>query len=280
MLSYRHAFHAGNPPDVFKHVVLGELVAALQRKEGAFCYLDTHAGAGRYDLKSAMSQKNAEYRHGIERTARAATPPSAVSRYLATVQAINEGESWQWYPGSPSFVRQWLRPQDRMVLCELHTTEIELLRGLFTGDRQVAVHHLDGYQGLKAFLPPRERRGLVLCDPAFELKDERARLVDAIGSAWQRWPTGVYAVWHPIQERKETERLYRAFQASGIRKVLRLELCNADVERGRKLLGSGLLIVNPPWQLDRQCAAMLPWLWATLSPEQQGHWLADWLLPQ
>lgn len=280
MLSYRHGFHAGNAPDVFKHVVLAELIAALQRKDGGFCYLDTHAGAGRYDLGSAMAKKNAEFRDGIGRIWDSAEVPEAIRRYLDAVRAVNDGDELRWYPGSPSLVRQRLRPQDRMVLCELHTTEIEVLRDLFAGDRQVGVHHLDGYQGLRAFLPPRERRGLVLCDPAFELKGERERVVEAIRAAWLRWATGIYAIWHPIQDRKATERFYRGFLEAGIRKVLRLELCTADAGVDRKLLGSGLLIINPPWPLDEQLASVLPWLWSVLSPERRGQWLIDWLSPE
>ncbi|RYU58184.1 23S rRNA (adenine(2030)-N(6))-methyltransferase RlmJ [Methylolobus aquaticus] len=280
MLSYRHGFHAGNAADVFKHVVLAELIAALQRKDGAFCYLDTHAGAGRYDLTSAMARKNAEFRQGIARVWGAADAPPAVRRYLEAVRAINDGDELRHYPGSPLLVRQWARPADRLVLCELHSTEIDVLRAQFTGDRQAGVHHLDAYQGLKAFLPPRERRGLVLCDPAFELKGERERVVDAIHAAWLRWPTGQYAIWHPIQDRKATERFYRTLQISGIRKVLRLELCTADAGTDRKLLGSGLLIINPPWQLDGELTTILPWLWSVLSPRKHGQWLVDWLLPE
>jgi 23S rRNA (adenine2030-N6)-methyltransferase len=265
---------------VFKHVVLAELIDALQRKDGPICYLDTHAGAGRYDLTSAMARKNGEFRLGIARVWGAAEAPPAVRRYLDAVRAVNDGDDLRHYPGSPLLVRQWARPQDRLVLCELHSTEIEVLRGLFSGDRQTGVHHLDGYQGLKAFLPPHERRGLVLCDPAFELKGERERVVDAIHTAWVRWQTGQYAIWHPIQDRQATERFYRALQSSGIRRVLRLELCTADAGTDRKLLGSGLLIINPPWQLDGELTTILPWLWSVLSPRQHGQWLVDWLLPE
>ncbi|MBM4201202.1 MAG: 23S rRNA (adenine(2030)-N(6))-methyltransferase RlmJ [Gammaproteobacteria bacterium] len=280
MLSYRHGFHAGNGPDVFKHIVLAELIAALQRKDGPICYLDTHAGAGRYDLESAMARKNGEFRAGIGRVWGVADVPRGALRYLDAVRALNEGDAVRWYPGSPLLVRHLLRAQDRMVLCELHTTEIKVLGTVFAGDKQVGVHHLDGYQGLKAFLPPRERRGLVLCDPAFEVKDERERLIDAIRGAWLRWPTGVFAIWHPIQDRKATERLYRAFRESGIRKVLRAELCTTEADADRKLLGSGLLIINPPWKLDRELASALPWLWQALSVQGRGQWLVDWLLPE
>jgi 23S rRNA (adenine2030-N6)-methyltransferase len=280
MLSYRHGFHAGNPSDVLKHVVLGELIAALQRKDSPFCYLDTHAGAGRYDLHSALAQKNAEFRDGVARVLETDGAPPAVARYVAVVRALNGDDGLRWYPGSPLIARHLLRDQDRIALCELHSTEIKALKALFAEDRRVAVHHLDGYQGLKAFLPPRERRGLVLCDPAFELKGERERLVDTIRLAWLRWPSGVYAIWHPIQDHKATDRFYRRFVDAGIRSTLRVELLTADPGTDRKLLGSGLVIVNPPWQLDEQLASVVPWLWRVLSPGTQGRWLVDWLLPE
>jgi 23S rRNA (adenine2030-N6)-methyltransferase len=277
MLSYRHGFHAGNAADVFKHVVLTELIAALRKKDGAFCYLDTHAGAGRYDLRSGVAQKNREFLDGIARLWGRSDAPAAVLRYLDAVRAVNDGDDLRWYPGSPLIVRHLLRAQDRMVLCELHSTEIRVLGALFAADRPVTVHHLDGYQGLKAFLPPHERRGLVFCDPPFELKGERERTVDAIHGACQRWPTGIFAIWHPIQERRETERFYRRLLSTGIRKVLRAELSTTEGESDRRLQGSGLLIINPPWQLDAQLASIVPWIWTRLSPRQEGGWSVDWL---
>jgi 23S rRNA (adenine2030-N6)-methyltransferase len=280
MLSYRHAFHAGNFADVFKHLVLTLLVKAQLRKEKPFCYLDTHAGAGRYDLASGMARKNREYVGGIGRLWDCRDAPEEVNAYLSTVRSLNAAQTLRFYPGSPRIVRHFLRPGDRMILCDLHTTDTALLRTEFAGDKQAGVHHLDGYQGLKAFLPPPERRGLVLCDPAFELKDERTRLLEALTAAWRRWPTGVYAVWYPILDRATVDWFHRQLKRSGIRKVLLAELRIFDEDVPLRLNGSGMIVVNPPWRFDEQLTRLGPWLWNVLSPEGVGGFRLEWLVPE
>jgi 23S rRNA (adenine2030-N6)-methyltransferase len=283
MLSYRHGFHAGNFADVFKHVVLTLLIDALKRKETPFCYLDTHAGAGRYDLGSAHAQKNREHTEGIGRLWKVRDAPPEIRDYLAIVRAFNGEESsgkrvpLRYYPGSPRLVRALLRPQDRMVLTELHPTDFETLKEEFAGDRQVAVHHLDGYQGLKSFLPPKERRGLVLIDPAFEDSEEFKQLAGHLQTAVHRWTTGIYAIWYPLVADYPLARFHRAIKNSGIPKVLLIELSVYPEDNPVGLNGSGVLIVNPPWLIDEQLEGLLPRLWKSLSVNGQGGYRMEWL---
>lgn len=276
MLSYRHAFHAGLHADVFKHLVLTLLVRALLAKEKPFFYLDTHAGPGRYHLGSDMALKNREFESGIARLWNLDGAPDAVRQYLAAVRVTNPGRELRWYPGSPRIVRPFLRARDRMTLCELHPTESRLLAHEFAGDRQVRVEAVDGYQGLRACLPPLERRGLVHIDPAYELKDERRRLLAAVKDGYQRWATGMFAVWYPIQDRATVTDFLRRFGRLKIPKVLVAEL-SVLAEQPFRLNGSGMLIINPPWHLEEELQAVLPWLWQTLAVDGQGGYRVEWL---
>lgn len=276
MLSYRHAFHVGNHADVFKHLVLDLLARALLSKDKPFFYLDTHAGAGRYNLHSDMARKNREFESGIARLWNVDLPPEAVRQYLEAVRVTNPGRELRWYPGSPRMVRARLRARDRMTLCELHPTEAKLLTAEFAGDKQVRVEAIDGYQGLKGVLPPLERRGLVHIDPAYELKDERRRLLAAVKEGYRRWATGMFAVWYPIQDRATAQDFLRRFQKLDIPKVLVVEFSVLD-EQAFRLNGSGMLIINPPWKLEEQLNAVLPWLWETLAVAGQGGYRVEWL---
>jgi 23S rRNA (adenine2030-N6)-methyltransferase len=276
MLSYRHAFHAGLHADVFKHLVLTLLVRALLNKDKPFFYLDTHSGAGRYNLNSEMARKNREHEGGIGRIWSEPSPPPGIAEYLNGVRATNPGQALRWYPGSPRIVRPWLREQDRMTLCELHPNEQRVLAAEFAGDRQVRVEEMDGYIALKALLPPPERRGLVHIDPAYELKDERKRLVEAIEEGYKRWATGIFAVWYPIQDRATADSLLRRFVKLGIPKVLLAEFSVLS-DAPFRLNGSGMIIINPPWHLDEQLKGELPWLWERLALGGQGGYRVEWL---
>lgn len=283
MLSYRHAFHAGNFADVFKHALLCLMLESLKEKDKPFCYLETHAGAGRYDLNSAPSQKTRECEGGILRLwARREVPP-VLAPYLSAVIASN-GQSapapLHYYPGSPRIARHLLREQDRMVLCELHSSEHPVLKQEFAGDQQVSVHHQDGYAGLKAHLPPKERRGLVLIDPAFELKDEGARAVQGLALAHQRWATGIFALWYPVLDMAFRNRLLRQIEDLGIPKVLVAELSVDQVEGAGPMVGTGMVVINPPWHLEKQLREVLPWLHGVLSPQGRGRWDAFWLITE
>lgn len=280
MLSYRHAFHAGNFADVHKHIVLSLLVQSLLHKDAPFCCLDSHAGSGRYDLHSAEVQKNAEYRQGILRLWQQDSVPEAVRPYLAAVQSVNpsgHAAAPRYYPGSPRIVRHFLRPQDRMILTELHPADVQRLQQEFAADRQVAVHHRDGYQGFKAFLPPKERRGLVFIDPAFERRDETAHMITGLQTAYKRWAQGVFTLWFPITNRSALTGFYRMLEKTGIRKILSCELCVRPPVTARHLNGSVMVIINPPWQVDKTLRELQPWLAKVLAEDEEGGQRVEWL---
>ncbi len=279
MLSYRHGFHAGNFADVFKHVLLVQLVRALQRKDKPFCLLDTHAGAGRYDLGSATARKNREFADGVGRLWSQSAPSSELDDYLERVRALNPGGELRWYPGSPRIARDLLRPDDRLVLTELHPSEFPLLKAEFGGDRQVAVHHADGYAALKAFLPPLERRGLVLMDPAYEFKGEFERLAESVRLIHRRWGTGIVAIWYPILDRQPSLRFQRILQESGVPAILCAELGLYPYEGPPGLHGCGMIIINPPWKLDDTLNRLLPELLRRLRVGEHGQTRLEWLTP-
>ncbi len=280
MLAYRHLFHAGNFADVFKHALLARLLVALGRKDKPFCYLDTHAGIGRYDLSHPWAQKLAEWREGIGKLWERRDVPGALASYLDAVRAENPGGSLRFYPGSPRIARRLLRPGDRMVLTELNQKDCAELKALFAGDRQVNVQHLDGYQGLKAFLPPQERRGLVLVDSSFDRAGEFDRLAAALVLAHKRWATGMFAFWYPLMDAPAMRKFERDVAATGIRNILKLELSVHPESWSASLRGSGMLVVNPPWGFEDEAAPMLDWLWRTLAPEGQGGCGVNWLVPE
>jgi 23S rRNA (adenine2030-N6)-methyltransferase len=281
MLSYRHGYHAGNFADVFKHVVLCQIVQSLLKKEKPFVYLDTHAGAGLYKLTAGFSRRNREHESGIDRVWKADRASERLTPYVEAVRAVNPGDKLIWYPGSPHLVKHWLRKSDRMELCELHGSEVPELKSLFRGCRQIHVHHMDGYQGLKAFLPPPERRGLVFCDPPYELPDERKKLLAAVTEAWQRWPTGLYAIWYPLMGRPETDWFHRQFKRSGIKKILMCEMRVFGEDLPDRLNGSGMVLINPPWPLDEHMAELGPELARLLAhAEGEGRYRQNWLVPE
>lgn len=279
-MNYRHAFHAGNFADVFKHVVLTLLLQALCRKEAPFCYLETHAGAGRYDLGCEAAQRSGEHRDGIARLWEWPDPPAELRPYLATVRAVNRTAMLRCYPGSPRIARHFLRPQDRMVLCELHPEAVSLLEAEFAGDRQVKIHAIDGYRGLKAYLPPQERRGLVLIDPPYEREDEFQHVLAGLRAAHRRWATGMYAVWYPVKARAPLARFHRELRQSAIRKLLLAELLLYPEDTALRLNGSGMLLVNPPWRLDQVLGELLPQLLARLPHAAGGRTEVTWLVPE
>ncbi len=278
MLSYRHAFHAGNFADVVKHATLTLALKSLLKKDAALCYLDTHAGSGAYDLHGAPARKTGEHRDGISRIWQRTDIPELLVPYLDTVRAFNTETELRYYPGSPRLVLNTLRKNDRMVLMELHTTEYPLLKQEFAADARVAVHHVDGFEGLKAFVPPKERRGLALVDPSYEVKTDFDNAVAAIHAAYERWATGVYLLWYPVLDRTLVNRLERRLHATGIKKILLAELCIRAEDSATGLNGCGMVVINPPWQLDEQLTALLPWLHQALAPKGVGGQRVQWLV--
>jgi 23S rRNA (adenine2030-N6)-methyltransferase len=279
-MNYRHVFHAGNFADVFKHLVLTLTLQALHRKEAAFRYIETHAGAGRYDLESEAAERSGEYRDGIARLWGWRDPPPAVAAYLDAVRAMNPNGRLRWYPGSPQLARRFLRPQDRMSLCERQPEEAARLARAFAGDRQVTVQQGDGYRMLAGWLPPRERRGVVLIDPPYESPAEFERVQEALAAACRRWATGCYLVWYPIKTRAGIARFHEALRASGLRKILVAECLLYPDDTAFRLNGCGIVAVNPVWQLDEQLREVLPGLAERLRLTPASRAELRWLVPE
>jgi 23S rRNA (adenine2030-N6)-methyltransferase len=280
MLSYRHLFHAGNFADVFKHALLTRLTIALAAKDKPFCYLDTHAGTGRYDLAHPWAQKAREYENGIGRIWKAKDAPAALQPYLDCVREFNPDGVLRLYPGSPLIARRFMRSTDRMVLAELNKADHAGLESVFGREKHVAVRLMDGYQALKAYLPPPERRGLVLIDSSFDRAHEFHRIIVALKEAHARWPTGVYAIWYPIMEQRAMGDFHAQAARSGIRKVLRLEVMVRERDENAFMPGSGMLVVNPPWRFEDEARSILPWLAKKLATSTGAGAGIDWLVPE
>ncbi|EKO3558197.1 23S rRNA (adenine(2030)-N(6))-methyltransferase RlmJ [Vibrio metschnikovii] len=279
MLSYRHSFHAGNHADVLKHIVQSLILNALQQKETPFVYHDTHSGVGRYDLTHEWSEKTGEYKQGIGRLWQQADTPAEIDSYLEAVKALNQGEELRYYPGSPRIARAHLRAQDRMVLSELHPSDYPLLEQEFARDRQVAIYKQDGFARLKASLPPKERRGLVLIDPPYELAKEYRDVVQAIAQSHKRWSTGIYAIWYPVVNRCDIEDMLDGLANLGIRKILQIELGVAPDTNQRGMTASGMIVINPPWKLESEMQTILPFLKQAIAPAT-GHFKVEWVVPE
>ncbi|WP_445367749.1 23S rRNA (adenine(2030)-N(6))-methyltransferase RlmJ [Methylomonas sp. BW4-1] len=279
MLSYRHGFHAGNFADVLKHSLLTLAINALKQKDKPFVYIDTHAGAGKYSFKSEFAQKTGEYQQGIAKLWDSQDAPPELKDYLSAVRAENTGRQLVRYPGSPQLVKRLVRQQDRLVLSELHSSDVEALQQLFAGDKQVSVSKEDGLQTLSKKLPPIQKRGLILIDPSYEMRDEYKKIVAALATAYKHFATGVYALWYPVIDRAATENFMRQLEQSGIPRQLRIEHCIAEDGPGRGMTGSGMLFINPPWQLDSQAEALLPRLNQALA-DGRGHWRVEWQVPE
>lgn len=262
-MNYRHAFHAGNFADVIKHIVLVRILTYLQEKPSAFRVIDTHAGAGLYDLTGVEATRGGEWLTGIARVRQARFSEQAaplLAPYLDIVRAFNPPAELRAYPGSPLIARALLRPQDRLVACEVAEGPRKQLIDALRRDEQARVVDLDGWTALPAFVPPKERRGLVLIDPPFERTDEFERLAAQFAKAHAKWPTGIYMLWYPVKNRRATDTLARKVTvASGdAGKCLRLEFSVAPIENGGGLTSAGLLIVNPPWTLSGELRTILP----------------------
>jgi 23S rRNA (adenine2030-N6)-methyltransferase len=275
-MNYRHAFHAGNFADVVKHAVLTRLLVHLCGKPAAYRVIDTHAGAGLYDLAGPEAARSAEWRNGIERVRSVrldAALQSLLAPYLDAVAAHNPGGRLTTYPGSPALVRAFLRAQDRLVACELEPNAAAALKHNFARDRCVKVVAIDGWTALNAYVPPKERRGLVLIDPPFEDSGDFSRLAHGLEAAHRKWANGTYLLWYPIKARDEPDALARRLRRSGIGKILRAEVSIAPIAPAgdpSRLAGCGLIVVNPPWRLEQELQVMLPELAPILSGADHG----------
>lgn len=279
-MNYRHSFHAGNFADVVKHAILTRILAYLMRKDAAFRVIDTHAGIGLYDLHGDAASRTGEWREGIGRLMAASLPagPAALlAPYLDVVRSVNPDGDLRLYPGSPLIARRLLREQDRLMAMELHPDDAEALRENFAGDIQTRITPLDGWAALGTHLPPREKRGLVLVDPPFEEKGEFARMVAGLVKAHRRWPGGIYAFWYPIKDPEDVSAYVRALKATGIPRILRLELTLRPPSDPPRLHGTGMVVVNPPFVLEDEMASLLPLLADLLSDEGRGRSRIDWV---
>jgi 23S rRNA (adenine2030-N6)-methyltransferase len=282
-MNYRHAFHAGGFADVIKHIVLTRILTYLQDKQAAFRVIDTHAGAGVYDLTGAEASRGGEWLTGIARIMQARfseTTLPLMKPYLDIVRAFNPQAPLKTYPGSPLIARALLRPQDRLTACEVEPKARKHLIGALRRDTQARVVDLDGWTALPAFVPPKERRGLVLIDPPYERKDEFERLAEGFTEAFAKWPTGSYLLWYPVKSRRATDDLARhvAQVTSGVAppgKCLRLEFSVAPQTAGAGLTSAGLLIVNPPWTLAAELKSILPELEKPLGQGGAGRFRLD-----
>lgn len=279
-MNYRHVFHAGNFADVVKHIILTRILLYLQRKPAAFRVIDTHAGVGLYDLEGDQAGRTGEWTEGIGRLLKAPLTGDAgdlVAPYLAAMAAQNPDGGNRFYPGSPLIARHMLRPQDRLFALELHPEDAAALRENFAGDIQTRVTHLDGWAALGTHVPPKEKRGLVFIDPPFEEKDDEARLVAGLAKAHARWPGGIYALWYPLKEPARLARFVSGLQATGIERILRIELTLRAPSVPPRLYGTGMIVVNPPFILDAEMRVLLPVLARILSDENRGDWRLDWV---
>jgi 23S rRNA (adenine2030-N6)-methyltransferase len=279
-MNYRHAYHAGNFADVVKHAVLARLVEYLKQKDKAFRVIDTHAGVGLYDLSAEEAQKTGEWRSGIARLIEARLEPDTaalLAPYVDAVKAANPDGGLSRYPGSPLIVRGLLRKQDRLSAIELHPQDSAVLKTLFADDYQVRIIELDGWLALGAHLPPKEKRGLVLVDPPFEREGEFGRLADGLRKAHRRWPGGIYALWYPVKDRRAVKAFREALAGSGIPKIMDIRFDVRPASDEPRLDGTGMIVVNPPFTLEKEVGIMLPALHGVLAESREAGWQIEWL---
>jgi 23S rRNA (adenine2030-N6)-methyltransferase len=265
-VNYRHAFHAGNFADCMKHALLVWLLDALARKPAPFFVLDTHAGAGRYDLGADPAQRTKEADSGIIRLL--ASRPAALDPYLALIDRLG------LYPGSPAIIAAMLRPNDRLACCELHPDDAATLRHAFAEDPAVAVHRRDGWEALRGLLPPAQKRGLVLIDPPFENPDEFTRLAEGLKLAHDRFRTGILAAWYPIKRLAQVRQFLTVMRDSGIRDIVTAEFLLREPLDPARLNGCGLLVVNPPYQFEPAATSILASLLAAIGTGEPGQGVA------
>jgi 23S rRNA (adenine2030-N6)-methyltransferase len=279
-MNYRHAFHAGNHADVLKHTVLLGLLAALRRKDSAFFVLDTHAGRGRYALGGSEAKRSGEASDGVGKVLAAfgRSAPPAIARYLQAIRRANPDGALRSYPGSPLLVAAELRDDDRLACCETEHEAGGALKALFADDPRIGVHSRDGYGAVEALLPPKEKRGLVLIDPPYEAQlAEFDSALAALRSGLGRWPNGIFALWYPIKLRRSLGSFFRRAASLPAKQILLAELMIRAGDSPLRLNGSGMLLLNPPWQFDHELQAALPALRDALQEDAAGSWRLDWL---
>ncbi len=279
MLSYQHSYHAGNFADVHKHVILSLLLQSLNKKSKPWSYFETHAGAARYDLTAEQALKTGEYKQGIARVYQQPLP-GMFAPYIKLIQALNTAlPTLKIYPGSPLIASDAAREQDQISLMELHPGEHLLLKNVFKHQQNVAVHNRDGFEGVGSLMPPKPNRGLVLVDPSYEVKTEYLQVVKFIEKSYRRWSNGSYVIWYPLLKAGNHHEMLNKLKKSGIRKILKAELLVKSAADER-MYGSGMLIINPPWQLDQQLQIVHELLYKYLAEQTAELPEVEWLVPE
>jgi len=282
LLSYRHAFHAGNFADVLKHAILTNVLEYMTRKDKGYTYIDSHSGAGMYQLTNEYAQKTGEYKQGIAKLIDNTDLPEALTEYVELIQSLNTNtnnaknensasNALNYYPGSPAIAKAFSRRQDSAHLFELHSTDIEHLTAFCHRWNKSHVKQTDGYQGILSLLPPPSRRGVVLIDPPYELKEDYVKAVKTIISAHKKFATGTYILWYPVVKRDLVEHMKNSFIKSNVNNVLQVEFCMQEDTDAYGMTGTGLFIVNPPWQLNKQLENILPYLKNTLGNNESSY---------
>jgi 23S rRNA (adenine2030-N6)-methyltransferase len=271
LLSYRHAFHAGNFADVLKHSVLTLVLEYMARKDKGFTYIDSHSGAGMYSLNDEYAQKTGEYKDGIAKILEAVDDenfPEALMPYIELLEKLNtENGELEIYPGSPGIAKQFMRRQDSAHLFELHPTDIQHLTEFCARWNKSHVKQSDGYQGILGLIPPPSRRGVILIDPPYELKEDYTKAVKTIVKAYKKFTSGTYILWYPVVTRERINAMEKDFSRSEVKNLLQVEFCLKDDSDQYGMTGTGLFIVNPPWQLESQLTEILPYLKTKLGEE-------------
>jgi 23S rRNA (adenine2030-N6)-methyltransferase len=273
LLSYRHSFHAGNFADIIKHIVLVEILEHLTQKNTPFEYIDTHSGAGLYNLKSNDAQKLREYANGIAKLETKDFPE--LSCYFDTINAYNQPGNFNVYPGSPCIAQNFLRKQDRAWLFELHPQDYELLSHNIRSNKKIRSSCQDGLTGMMALLPPTSRRGVVLIDPSYEIKSEYDQVVDAVIQAYKKFSTGTYAIWYPVVDRRKIDHMEKKLIQSRIKNIQRFELGLSADSKERGMNSSGLFVINPPWKLLGKMEKLLPKLAEKLGDGDEHFYKCD-----
>ena len=280
MLSYRHAYHAGNFADVFKHVVLVRVLTHLKQKNKPICYVDTHAGGGIYHLSSKESQKNQEYQSGIGNIWKRDDSPAALVDYLGIIRHFNPTGQLSQYPGSPLIASRLLGRNDRRFLYELHGAESKSLNDALKTDRYSKIFRADGLKDSLGLLPPQEHRGVILIDPSYELKTDYQAVTDALTAMHKRFATGCYLLWYPVVDRKRNRFLERNLSASGIKNIQLYEFGVQPDSEGFGMTACGMIAINPPWTLLQDMQETLPWLVETLAESHQGNYRIEQLVAE
>ena len=280
MLSYRHSYHAGNHADVLKHVVLTLCIEALKEKDKPFLYLDTHSGAGRYLLQSEHAEKTGEYLSGINLIWQQPNTPDLLNTYISILKRYNPYQTLKYYPGSPLIAKQLLREQDKLNLTELHPTDYPLLRQEFNKDKRAKVLREDGFIQLKSKLPPVTRRGIILIDPSYEIKNDYYKIPSALFEAYKRFATGIYLIWYPVVSRTTTQRMIDDIIKLGIKRISQFELALKPDNNQKGMTASGMIVINPPWKLHEQMQTIMPWLKQILDTEKTGSFTIKQLVSE